>query len=386
MTDHNHSTLSEGVLQLLTENGLDCLPELLRVLLNAAMRQERQNYLQAQPFERTPERQAHANGFKDKTVATRVGSITVDVPQVREGGFYPSSLEKGLRSERALTCALAEMYVQGVATRRVAQITEQLCGVSVSASQVSKAAQELDGVLASWRERPLGEVRYLSLDARYEKVRVDGHLRDAAILIALGVDPSGKRQLLGVSVSLSEAEVHWRKFLQSLVTRGLCGVRLVISDDHAGLKLARKAVFGGVAWQRCQFHLQQNAQAYVTKQEHKAPLAAAIRAIFNTANRFEAEALLAKTVGEWRKVNAKGAAWMEENLPEGFSIFAFPESHRRLLRTTNGLERVNQEVRRRTRVCRHFPNEASCLRLISAVLMEISEEWQTGKTYLTFDD
>lgn len=386
MTDHNHSTLSEGVLQLLTENGLDCLPELLRVLLNAAMRQERQQFLQAQPFERTPERQAHANGFKEKTVATRVGSITVDVPQVREGGFYPSSLEKGLRSERALTLALAEMYVQGVATRRVAQITEQLCGVSVSASQVSKAAAELDGVLASWRERPLGEVRYLSLDARYEKVRVDGHLRDAAILIALGVDPSGKRQLLGVSVSLSEAEVHWRKFLQSLVTRGLCGVRLVISDDHAGLKLARKAVFGGVAWQRCQFHLQQNAQAHVTKQEHKAPLAAAIRAIFNTANRFEAEALLAKTVVEWRKVNPKGAAWMEDNLPEGFSIFAFPESHRRLLRTTNGLERVNQEVRRRTRVCRHFPNEASCLRLISAVLMEISEEWQTGKTYLTFDD
>lgn len=386
MTDHNHSTLSEGVLQLLTENGLDCLPELLRVLLNAAMRQERQQYLQAQPFERTPERQAHANGFKEKTVATRVGSITVDIPQVREGGFYPSSLEKGLRSERALTLALAEMYVQGVATRRVAQITEQLCGVSVSASQVSKAAAELDGVLAAWRERPLGEVRYLSLDARYEKVRVDGHLRDAAILIALGVDPSGKRQLLGVSVSLSEAEVHWRKFLQSLVTRGLCGVRLVISDDHAGLKLARKAVFGGVAWQRCQFHLQQNAQAHVTKQEHKAPLAAAIRAIFNTANRFEAEALLAKTVVEWRKVNPKGAAWMEDNLPEGFSIFAFPESHRRLLRTTNGLERVNQEVRRRTRVCRHFPNEASCLRLISAVLMEISEEWQTGKTYLTFDD
>ena len=215
---------------------------------------------------------------------------------------------------------------------------------------------------------------------------MDGSLRDAAILIALGVDPSGKRQLLGVSVSLSEAEVHWRKFLQSLVSRGLCGVRLVVSDDHAGLKLARKAVFGGVAWQRCQFHLQQNAQAYVTKSEHKVPLAAAIRAIFNAANRFEAEALLAKTVLEWRKVNPKGATWMEDNLPEGFSVFAFPESHRRLLRKSNGLERVNQEVRRRTRVCRQFPNEESCLRLVSAVLMEISDEWQTGKAYLTFED
>ena len=163
-------------------------------------------------------------------------------------------------------------------------------------------------------------------------------------------------------------------------------MRLLISDDHTGLKAARKAVFGGVAWQRCQFHLQQNAQAYVHKQEQKAPLAAAIRAVFNAANRYEAEALLSKLVAECRRGNPRLAAWLEENLPEGFSVFSFPEAHRRLIRTTNGLERVNQEVRRRTRVCRHFPNEASCLRLISAVLMEISDEWQTGKAYLTFDD
>ena len=173
----------------------------------------------------------------------------------------------------------------------------------VSATQVSRAAAELDGVLAAWRDRPLGEFRYVYLDARYESVRRDGQIRDVAVLLALGVDPTGKRHLLGVSVSLSEAEVHWRSFLKSLVARGLCGVRLLISDDHAGLKAARKAVFGGVAWQRCQFHLQHNAQAYVHKQEQKAPLAAAIRAIFNAANRYEAEALLAKSVAEWRRVN-----------------------------------------------------------------------------------
>lgn len=387
MTDHPHSTLSEDLLETIAEHGLDYLPEALRLLLNAAMLLERQKYLGVQqPYERTDTRRDQANGFKDKTLTTRLGQMTVAVPQVRKGEFYPSSLEKGLRSERALKLALAEMYVQGVATRRVAQITEQLCGCSVSASQVSQAAAALDGVLETWRNRPLGEFRYVYLDARYENVRIDGHIRDVAVLLALGVAPDGKRHLLGVSVSLSEAEVHWRQFLQSLLSRGLRGVRLLISDDHAGLKAARKAVFGGVAWQRCQFHLQQNAQALVHRIEQKAPLAAALRAVFNAINVYEAEALLQKLAAECRKTNPKLAAWLEENVPEGLSVFSFPEPHRRLLRTTNGLERVNQEVRRRTRVCRHFPNEASCLRLVSAILMEISDEWETGKAYLTFHD
>ena len=386
MTDQPYFTLPEDFLESLADNGLDALPDAFRLLLNAAMLMERQRHLQARPYERTEERQAHANGFKDKTLATRMGRLTVAVPQVREGGFYPSALEKGIRSERALKLALAEMYAQGVATRRVAQITEQLCGCAVSASQVSKAAQELDSLLETWRTRPLGEFRYVYLDARYETVRVDGQNRDMAILIALGVNKEGKRQILGVSCSLSEAEVHWRQFLQSLTTRGLCGVRLLISDDHGGLKAARRAVFGGVPWQRCQFHLQQNAQAYVLKAEQKAPVAAAIRAIFNAPNREQAEGMLCRQVGEWNKTMPKLALWAEANLPEGLSVLAFPDAHRRLLRTTNGLERVNQEVRRRTRVCRQFPNEASCLRLVSAILMEISDEWETGKAYLTFDD
>jgi putative transposase len=387
MTDHHHSTLSEDLLETIAENGMEYLPEALRLLLNAAMLLERQKYLGVQqPYERADTRRDQANGFKDKTLTTRMGPLTVAVPQVRKGEFYPSSLEKGLRSERALKLALAEMYVQGVATRRVAQITEQLCGVQVSASQVSQAAAELDAVLEAWRTRPLGAFRYVYLDARYENVRIDGHIRDVAILIALGVAPDGKRHLLGVSVSLSEAEVHWRQFLQSLVARGLRGVRLLVSDDHAGLKAAPKAVFGGIPWQRCQFHLQQNAQALVHRQEQKAPLAAALRAVFNAINVYEAETLLQKLAAECRKNNPKLASWLEENVPEGLAVFSFPEAHRRLLRTTNGLERVNQEVRRRTRVCRHFPNEASCLRLVSAILMEISDEWETGKAYLTFND
>ena len=384
MTCRNDSTLSAGLLETLTENGMDALPDVLRLLLNAAMLLERQKHLGAGPYERTLERTAHVNGFKDKTIQARMGAVPLSVPQVREGGFYPSALEKGQRSVRALKLALAEMYVPGVSTRKVAAIAEKLCGFDVSSTQVSRLAAEMDAALEAWRNRPLGEFPYLYLDARYESVRVDGRMRDAAVLIALGVDERGKRQILGVTVSLSEAEVHWREFLEELLARGLGGVRLIVSDAHTGLAAARKAVFGSVCWQRCQFHLQQNAQGYVTRQEQKAPLAASLRAVFNVGNLHEAETLLTKLASDHRKNNPALSDWLESNVPEGLAVFSFPEPHRRLLRTTNGLERVNQEVKRRTRVARLFPNEASCLRLVSAILMEISEEWQTGKAYLTF--
>jgi transposase-like protein len=388
MTYQDDFTLSAPLLEQLTAQGMDALPELFRVLLNAAMQLERQRHLGAAPHERTEGRTGHANGYKDKTLATRLGQITVAVPQVRAvdgqgGGFYPQSLERGARSERALKLSLAEMYVQGVSTRKVAAITEQLCGFSVSSTQVSQAAQELDGVLEAWRQRPLGSFAYVYLDARYEKVRQGGLVQDAAVLIAVGIGTDGKRQVLGVSVALSEQEAHWRQFLQSLVARGLCGVRLVVSDAHAGLRAARQAVFGGVPWQRCQFHLQQNASAHVPRQEMKAQAAADIRAVFNAQDRAEADALLKRAVQRYEQPAPRLAAWLEESLPEGLAVYAFPEAHRRLLRTTNGVERVNREVKRRTQVVSIFPNEASCLRLTSAVLMEISDDWQSGKAYLT---
>ena len=385
MTYHPDCTLPEGMLEQIADGGFDALPEAIRLLINAAMLLERQQFIGAKPYERSAERQAQANGFKDKTLQTRLGALTLAVPQVREGGFYPHSLDKGVRSERALKLALAEMYVQGVSTRKVAAITEQLGGVEVRSTQVSRAAAELDAVLTAWRTRPLGVYPYVYLDARYEKVRQDGQVRDAAVVLASGVDAAGKRAVLGVSVALSEQEVHWRTFLQSLVERGLRGVQLIISDAHGGLQAARRAVFGGVPWQRCQFHLQQNAQAYVPKQELKAEVAAAIRAIFQAPSLHEAKRLLGDAVQRYRVVAPKLATWMEENLPEGLIMFAFPEAHWRLIRTTNGLERLHQEMRRRTRVARLFPNEVSCLRLVTAVVMEISEEWETGKAYLTFD-
>jgi len=383
MTYNDDCTLPAALLEQISSEGFEALPELIRIVINAAMQAERQKHLRAEPFEHSPDRQGHANGYKPKTIKTRMGEITFDVPQVREGGFYPEALEKGLRSERALRLTLAEMYVQGVSTRKVAAITEQLCGTAVSSSLVSRAAALLDETLSAWRKRPLGEIVYLFLDARYEKVRQDGQIRDAAILIASGIDLEGKRRILGISVSLSEQEVHWRDFLQSLVARGLGGVRLIVSDDHAGLKAARLAVFGGIPWQRCQFHLQQNAQAYVPHKELQAEVAEDIRVIFNAPDRPTAEQYLARTVQKYAKTASRLANWMEKNIPEGLAVFSFPLDHRRKIRTTNGLERVSKEIHRRTHVVSIFPNEAACLRLISAILMELDEEWQTGKIYLS---
>lgn len=384
---HQHKTeLLNTVLQLLTEEGTAGLAEGLRLLINEAMAQERAHVLQAQPYERTDDRQGHANGFKPKTLATRLGAIQFNVPQVRGPvDFYPSALEKGIRSEQALKLALAEMYVQGVSTRKVSAIVEQLCGHAVSSTQVSQCAAKLDAELESWRNRPLEPCRYVFLDARYEKVRQGGRVLDCAVLIALGVRPDGKRSILGVSVALNEAEVHWRAFLSSLQQRGLHAPQLIISDHHQGLAAARQAVFPGTPWQRCQFHLQQNAQAYVPRLEQRAAVAQAIRSVFDCPDRLSAQARLKEVVAAYAKSAPKLAAWMEENLPQGFTVFAFPVAHHRRLRTSNPLERVNMELKRRTRVASVFPNEASLLRLVTALLAETTEEWEAGKVYLNME-
>jgi len=386
MSHRTESELLNTVLQLISEQGTGGLAEGIRLLVNEAMRVERSHVLQAQPYQRTEARTGHANGFKEKTLTTRLGPITFDIPQVRGAvDFYPSALQKGLRSEQALTLALAEMYVQGVSTRRVAAIVEQLCGTSVSSTHVSQCAAKLDAELQSWRDRPLGQFPYLVLDARYEKVRQNGQVLDCAVLLALGIGPDGKRTILGVSAALSEAEVHWRTFLQSLVQRGLRSVQFIVSDNHVGLKAARTAVFHGVPWQRCQFHLQQNAQAYVPRLDQRPEIARAIRGVFDCPNRPAAEQRLKEIVTHYTKSAPKLAAWLEENLPQGFTVLALPAAHQKRLRTSNALERVNQELKRRTRVARLFPNEASLLRLVTALLVETSEEWEAGKIYLNME-
>ncbi|GAB4304670.1 MAG: hypothetical protein Fur0034_21690 [Desulfuromonadia bacterium] len=262
--------------------------------------------------------------------------MTFEVPQVRSGDFYPSAMEKGTRTDQAIHLALAEMYVQGVSTRRVIDVLPRLLGpeISLSSAQVSRAAAKLDAGLKAWRERPLGEVPYLFLDACYEKVRLEGRIHDCAMLIAVGIEASGKRRELGCEVATSEAEINWRRFLESLLSRGLKGVKLIIADDHAGLKTTRRAVLPAVPWQRCQFHLQQNAGQFVTRQEARKTVAAQLRAIFNAPDKAEAERLLKITLDAWRKEHPRLAQWAEDAIPESLTVFDFPASHRVRVRTT----------------------------------------------------
>ena len=385
MTHQSQSSVVNEVVQVLAERGFDGLAEVLEVVLNEAMKIERSHALGARPYERTPQRRGQANGFKDKTVLSRLGKLALKVPQTRDSSFYPSALQRGERSERALKVALAEMYVQGVSTRKVKAIVEELCGSEVSSTQVSRCAAELDEVLAKWRDRPLGAYPFVILDARYEKVRHGGCVVDCAVLVAVGVGLDGKRSILGVSVKLSEAEVHWREFLGSLVVRGLHGVELIVSDGHAGLKEARQACFPSVPWQRCQFHLVQNAMQYVPHVSQRSEVAADLRAVFHAPSREEAQRLVGLAVSKYERSAPRLAEWIERHAPEGLTVFAWPAALRRRLRTTNLLERLNKEIKRRTRVATLFPNEASLLRLVSAILMETSEDWETGKIYLTVE-
>ena len=385
MTYRVEDNALERVFELLAEEGFDGMGQALAVLLNEMMKVERSAHLKAGPYERSDRRQGYANGFKPKRVRTRVGELELDVPQTRASDFYPSCLEKGLKSERALRMVLAEAYVQGVSTRKMAKLTQELCGIDVSSSDVSRAAKALDETLSAWRNRSLEAMPYVYLDARYEKVRHGGQVVDCAILLAIGVDRPGKRSVLGVSVALSEQEVHWREFLISLKDRGLHGIELFISDAHEGLKAARKAVFPSVPWQRGQFHVQQNAQKYVPRQSMKREVAEAIRGVFNALNRQEAERQLDLLIKAYQDKAPKLAEWAAKAIPEALTAFGFPETHRRRIRTSNMVERLNKELKRRTAVATLFPNEDSCLRLVSAVAMEISDEWETGRVYLTME-
>lgn len=380
--DRGFSALAE----VLSEKGLDGLGSAVELLINEAMRIERDRHINATAYERTEMRSGYANGFKPKQLNTRLGSLNLQVPQVREGDFYPSFLERGIRSERALKLALAEMYIQGVSTRKVTSILEEMCGLEVTSMEVSRSAKLLDEEFGKWRARPLGQYIYLVLDARYEKVREGGSVIDSAVLVAYGIDSAGIRHVLGVSVSLSEAEVHWRAFFESLVSRGLHGLTGITSDAHSGLKAALRAVFPSVPWQRCQFHLQQNAQAYVPKQSMKKEVAEDIRVIFNAPNREEADRHLKLAMLKYEKTAPQLVQWMETAIPEGLTVFRFRSTHRRRLRTSNMAERVNREIKRRTKVASIFPNAASCERLVTGILIEISEEWESGKVYLSMNE
>jgi len=382
-SDHTYFNEKKTILEHLISDGVKDLKPVIEILLNEAMKIERQEALKAAPYERSPERAGYANGFKDREYASRMGPLRIQIPQVRGLSFYPRCLEKGERCEKALKLAVAEMYIQGVSTRKVLAITEELCGFEISSTQVSRCAKLLDEELQKFRERPLtAKYAYVYFDAIYEKVRHDNSVIDMATLIAIGVTKEGKREILGISSRLSEAEVHWREFFEELQRRGLSGVLLFISDAHAGMRAARRAVFPTVKWQRCQFHMAQNAQSYAPKESMKTEVGESLRRIFHSCDYAAAQEEKRKCIERYKVSAPEFVKWLEDNVEEGLTCFSFPEAHRKRIRTVNGLERLNREIRRRTRVATLFPNVASCERLITAVLQGVHEEWITGKRYL----
>ena len=361
--------------------GPQAMAQIITALMNLAMRMEREQFLGAGHYERTVDRRGYANGTKPKLVDTLAGTLSLEVPKTSgtEDPFYPQALERGRRSCRAVMLAIAEMYVCGVSTRDAERVMAEFGLKSLSSTQVSRATKLLDEELEAWRRRQLGEIHYLFLDARYEKSRQGGVVRDAAVLSAVGVGPDGRRRVLGVSVALSEAEVHWRAFLEDLVARGMRGVRFITADDHAGLKAARKAVLGGAVWQRCQFHLAQNAIHHAPSVQIRKRIGSQLREVWNAKNLATAEAELKCLVEAHRKNAPELAAWLEVAIPEGLAVFTLPEHHRKRMRTANPIERaVQQELKRRTVKVRVFPNNASLLRLVTAVLVEIDETWQAS--------
>lgn len=364
-------------------------PEFLQQLVGRTLQRlldvEFTDFLGAKPYERTGSRRGHRNGSYTRTVYTRVGAVELQVPRDRKGEFSPTLFSRYRRSEKALMLTLVEMVLQGVSTGKVRKITEQLCGTSISSSTVSRLTTELDGELALWRSRPVGACPYLFVDARYEKVRHEGRVVSMAVQIVYGVTAEGRRTILAVSVSHSENEADYRRLFTGLKDRGLRDVQLVISDNHPGLKAAIRSSFPGVSWQRCQVHFLRNLLMRVRKPD-RSWILAAMKDVFHAADKPTAERRLRDLSTRLRKPYPQLAEWLEEDGPETLTVYDFPAEHRRRLRTTNNIERLNQEIKRRTQVVRIFPNEASCLRLVTALCQEQSEVWETERRYLMMDN
>jgi putative transposase len=380
----DHRRVDEHMAQEILLDDPAFLREIVERVVQQVLEAEMTEHIGAAPYERSATRTGHRNGYKPRTLRTRVGTLNLLVPQDREGTFSTRLFSRYQRNEKALCLALMEMYVEGVSTRKVKDITEALCGTSFSKSLVSSLAGSLDSELEAWRERRLEGTAYpyLFVDARYEKVRVGHRIVSQGVLIVSAVRDDGFREIVGVGVADTESEATYQELFRSLKRRGLSGVRLVVSDDHEGLKAAIARHFQGASHQRCQVHYARNLLGMVGHARRK-ELGTDLRAIFAAPERKQALAIAASVADKWRnKGNEKVAGHLDEHIEECLSCLAFPESHRRRIRTTNGLERLNQEIKRRSRVVRIFPNERSCLRLVTALAVEQSEEWITGRRYL----
>jgi putative transposase len=385
MTEDHRRTSAQSAQEEILLDDPSFLRQIVERVVQEVLEAEMTEHIGAAPYERGERRKGHRNGHKPRTLRTRVGTLNLMVPQDREGTFSTRLFARYQRNEKALVLALMEMYVEGVSTRKVKDITEELCGMSFSKSLVSSLAGSLDSELGAWRSRPLsGEAYpYVFVDARYEKARVGHRIVSQGVLIVSAVRaPDGMREILGVEVADTESEATYRELFRSLKERGLKGVELVVSDGHEGLKAAISRHFQGASWQRCQVHYARNLLGMVGFAKRK-DLAADLWAIFAATSREQALRLASEAAEKWRgKGHEKVAEHVEEHIEECLSCLSFPERHRRRIRTTNGQERLNQEIKRRTRVVRIFPNPEACLRLVTALAVEQSEEWVTGRRYL----
>jgi putative transposase len=366
----------------LLERDEDFLQAALRALLQAALEAEMSETIGAEKGERTETRLAYRSGYYPRSLVTRVGTLELRVPQDRAGRFSTELFQRYQRSEKALVGTLAEMYVQGVSTRKVKAVTEALCGHGFSASAISAINKSLDEALLAFAERRLSEpLPYLILDARYEKVREAGIILSQAVLVAVAVDGEGRRQIIGVDLANRESRTSWRDFLRGLKERGLFGVEFVVSDDHEGLKQAIREILPGAYWQRCYVHFLRNALDYLSRKLADDCLQE-LRWIYDRRELAEARRDIAAWLAKWQAKHSRLCDWVEENIEETLTYYRLPQQHHKHMKSTNMLERLNQELKRRTHVVRIFPNAESCLRLVRALAVETHENWLEGPRYL----
>lgn len=384
MTKNKNNALKDEMKALFSQD-TDFLKTILENTIQDILNTEMDIFLGAVHHERSETRRGYRAGSYSRALITRIGKIELRVPRDREGRFSTQIFERYQRAEKALVSALAEMYIQGVSTRKVKAITEELCGHEFSSSTISNINASLDKHLKAFACRRLEEAfPYLILDARYEKVRVDGVVSSQAVLIAIGIDYEGKRHILGVELASRESTSSWKTFLESLVERGLHGVDFVVSDNHPGLKRAIREMLIGAVWQRCYVHFLRNALDYLPRKADDDCMQE-LRWIYDRKNLSEARKALKDWQIRWEAKYSKLCNWVEEHIEETLSFYMLPRQHHKHLKSTNMLERLNEEIRRRTYVLRIFPNEASCLRLIRALCIEQHEEWIEDKRYVNMD-
>ena len=380
----NRDALKAEVARILAEDR-DILKSMVSEALQQTLEVEMDEALGAEKSERTPHRMGYRSGYYGRTLITRVGKIELRVPQDRQGRFRTEVFERYQRSEKALTAAMMQMYLQGVSTRKVKAITEELCGHEFSSASVSRIVAALDEELERFSRRRLEEdYPYLVLDARYEKVREDGAVRSQAVLIAIGIDWEGRRNVLAVELANRESASSWKEFVTALRDRGLHGVQVAISDDHPGLKRAIREVLPEATWQRCYVHFLRNALDYLPRKADDDCLME-LRWLYDRRNVEEARRDLAVWLTKWAARYPKLCSWVEENIEETLSFYRLPRQHHKNLKSTNMLERIMEEIKRRTLVVRIFPNGASCLRLVRALAVEMHENWIEAIRYLNME-